>query len=348
MLSKRYRTLFAMVVMLFLLVVGGVFYFLGKHNAAKENPAEMLTVYTSLPTEISSVLAASYEKNTGIGVNFINLSEKDLLTELTEVDGKADGITLILADSEVLEKAARQNLLTGYISEKSDAVPADFRDAEGYWTGVWYDPIVFSINRDYLKTVLYIPDTWQALAVFPYGRISMTDFLASDAAANLLYTLAANYGDRVTYDILRSLHPKVIQYAKYLSNPVRQVGMGEADIAISVASETLRYIGEGYPLKIIYPTDGTALKIMAVSFPKDMNEAEKEKGEKFADWLLSDEAQLALAEQEFYFLPTNPDTMAYKTFAGKNLLFFEKRPEFTDEEKYALVDRWVKYIRFSQ
>jgi len=61
----------------------------------------------------------------------------------------------------------------------------------------------------------------------------------------------------------------------------------------------------------------------------------------------TDEAQRALARHRFYFLTTNPATLAYQTFAGKNITMFQSHPYFTKEEKEKLLDRWVKKVRLS-
>ena len=66
---------------------------------------------------------------------------------------------------------------------------------------------------------------------------------------------------------------------------------------------------------------------------------------KFADWLLGDEAQLYLQTNGFYFVPTNPQTLAYKSFAGKNLRLFDDKQTFPYEQQRAFLDRWVKDVR---
>ena len=156
--------------------------------------------------------------------------------------------------------------------------------------------------------------------------------------------LIGNLGDVRTYEILSGIHPKVVQYAKFLSNPVRQAGMGEVDISIAVESETLRYLQNGYPLKIIYPADGTGYLLTGFGITtKDA--AKNQVAAKFADWLLGDEAQLYLQTNGFYFIPTNPQTLAYKSFAGKNLLLFDNRQKFSEEQQRAFLDYWVKNVR---
>ncbi len=177
-------------------------------------------------------------------------------------------------------------------------------------------------------------------------RIGVTDFLAADASANLFLSMVAQFGDAATYDIWRQIHPKVVQYARYLSNPVRQAGMGEVDVAIAVESEAIRYMQGGYPLKIVYPADGTAAMVTGTGIAYKGKAQDEMAAKEFADWLLSDEAQQALQKQEFYFVPANPGTLAYKSFAGKNMILFNQPVMFTAQQRHDLLDRWVKEVRF--
>ena len=253
---------------------------------------------------------------------------------------------MVLADWQTLGQASRSGYLVPYLSERGDMVAAAFRQDDGYWMGVWYDPIIFCINRDYLISLhTDIPDTWQALAEQD-ARIGITDFMAADASSNLLYAMTAEFGEEETMAMLGKIHPHVVQYARYLSNPVRQAGMGEVDISIAVESETMRYIHDGYPLQVIYPTDGTTAWITGTGILASSGDKEKVLAQHFADWLLSDEAQIALQSHNYFFVPTNPGTMAYKTFPGKNLTLFTQVPQFSSEQKHNLLDTWAREIRF--
>lgn len=315
----------------------------GADPADSKPPLATLTAYTTLPPETVSVLSQEYERESRIRVNFIPLPADETLERL-ENPPEDESVDLILADREVLMKIAEKDLLRSYVSESSDAVRPSFKDENGYWVGTWYDPIVFCANRDYLNAIERIPDAWQDLAREDSIRIGITDFLAADASANLMFQMIAQYGDVAAYQILDGIHPKVVQYTKYLSNPVRQAGMGEVDLAIAVESESLRYLQDGYPVKIIYPTDGTAYMLFGTAIPTtgSIN------AEKFSDWLLSDQAQAALQKNGFYFLSTNPSSIAYKTFAGKNLVLFDQLIEFTADQENEFLDRWVKDIRLKE
>lgn len=346
---RRYTILLLVGFMLVMAAVAGAAFTVDADRKNFGVPEQELLAYTTLPPETLTILSETYEREKNVRVNFVPLTAPELIQNLSN-DSVSDPTVvktadLILTDSKTLSAAADLNLLTPYISETNDAVKTNFKDEYDRWIGVWYDPIIFCINRDYLRQIRSIPTTWEELAEDKKSRVGITDFLAADASANLMFQMIGNFGDAKTYEILSEIHPRVVQYAKYLANPVRQAGMGEADISIAVESETLRYMQNHYPLKIIYPEDGTACIITGVGI--STNDKKKNlAAAKFSDWLLSDDAQISLQKNGFYFLSTNPQTLAYKTFAGKNLVLFKNSPQFTDQQRHNFLDRWVKEVRF--
>ena len=343
---RRYTILFLTAFVFVISAIAGTAYRVG---ADERISAVELSAYTTLPPETVTILAEAYEKENHVRVNFVPLPAKDLIQKTADDDVSdptvVDTVDVIVADSEVLNSLADRNLLQNHASEINDAVKSNFKDDRDRWIGIWYDPIIFCTNKDYLGKLKEIPDTWTALSKFNGVRIGITDFIAADASSNLMFQMIAQFGDAKTYEILSGIHPKVVQYTKYLSNPVRQAGMGETDISIAVESETLRYMQGGYPLKIIYPADGTSYILTGVALSKK-NSAKSYEAKKFADWLLSDNAQLALQRNGFYFLSTNPNTLAYKSFAGKNLVLFKNLPNFNENQRHEFLERWVKQVRF--
>ena len=189
------------------------------------------------------------------------------------------------------------------------------------------------------------PLGWQDLSEQPDIRIGITDFLAAESAANLYFFLTAQLGEEKTLAMLQQIHPHVVQYAKYLSTPVRMAGMGEVDIAVAVQSEILRYIEDGYPLKIIQPVEGTAYMLTGTGILLDAPHGEQAK--KFADWLLTDEAMLVLQSNKFYFIPCNPTTLAYKQLAVRNPSLYNQLADFPKEKRQELLDKWVKQVRIN-
>ena len=346
---RRYSLLVMTTALLVVLIAFVSVYRSSASRGAERRSMREITALTSLPTEAAMALSEEYEKEYNIRVNFIRLSSEEIFRRLREQSGgtEAGKVSLVLAEREVLDHAAAAGYLVPYASEKSDQVAASFRHEKGYWTGVWYDPIVFAVNQDYLRTHLDLPNSWQMLTQQRDIRIGTTDFMAADAASNLLYSMIAEYGEQQAFDMWRGIQPKIMQYSRYLHTPVRQAGMGEVDLSIAVLSETLRYVRDDYPIRVIYPTDGTAAVVFGTGLAFRAEERDAHEAERFADFLLTDEAQRALAERRFYFLTTNPATLSYQLFAGKNITMFKNRPYFTKEEKDKLLDRWVKRVRLS-
>ncbi|MBR4151991.1 MAG: extracellular solute-binding protein [Selenomonadaceae bacterium] len=345
---RRYAIFILTAFLIVLAAIAGMSFRVDADKKTLGLPTHELTAYTTLPAETAAILAEVYERETHVRINFVPMNSREILQEIRN-DAVSDPtvvrtVDIVLADSKILKEAADLDLLTPYTSETNDAVRDLFKDEFDRWIGVWYDPIVFCANRDYLRSTVDIPDTWEKLSAAKNMRVGITDFLAAEASANLLLQLVGNFGDAKTYDILEGIHPKVVQYAKFLSNPVRQAGMGEVDISVAVESETLRYLQNGYPLKIIYPADGTSYLLTGFGITTT-DAAKNQVATKFADWLLGDEAQLYLQTNGFYFIPTNPQTLAYKSFAGKNLLLFDNRANFSDKQRQEFLYRWINEVR---
>ena len=338
---RRYTSLLLVAFLLVLGTVLGASLLSGYADRTPGNPDRTVTAYTTLPPEQAALLAAEYEKTAQVDVRFIPMSAQELSARLVR-EGEKPGADLVLADSGAMRDGAAHGAFVPYFSEETDSVAGVFKDEDGAWTGVWYDPVVFCMNSDYLRTLPRIPETWAEFAAYPDMRLGMTDFLAADAASNLYFTLLSVYGEPEVFRWLSAMHPKVVQYVKFLSTPVRMAGMGEVDAAVAVQSETLRYLAGGYPLRIVYPTDGTSYLLTGAGLLRD----DRPLAQDFFDWLLSDGAQMTLQRENVFFVPTNPGTLAYKQLAGKDVVLFDKIPAFTADERSELLDRWLKNVRF--
>ena len=317
----------------------------GQKNQKEFIPVmKTLTVYTTMPADMAMIIAEQYKRESNIQVNFVQMSSEELQQKLIDKN-EAGGADLIIADSQLLEKIAQREILTGNISEQEDIVAERFKSPVNQWIGIWYDPIVFCYNLDYVKNNWYVPTSWEELAYTPQIKIAMTDFTVASASSNVLYSLIENKGDEYTFALLKSLHGKMQRYAKYLSTPIRMVGMAEADVAIAVQSEALRYIHDDYPLTIIYPENGTTYQLTAVGILSASRQ--QTESADFIKWLLGDEVQMELQRHQYYYVPTNYGSLTYKEFAGKNIAFMEKYTILDDINKKIYLDRWVRDIRLA-
>lgn len=341
---RRYQPLLLIAFFFLVTIITGITYLSGYAGKTNPDTIKHINVYTTLPIEQISLLAQEYEKKQSVRINLVPLSEQDLLTRSKEKTAESHA-DIIIANQSVLDKVKKNNALLAYTSEQTDIIPERFKDAENTWTGLWYDPIIFAVNQDFSATIPKAPSTWNDLAQDSKLRICLTDFLAAEASANLFYTLIAANGEAETFTYLKKIHPQIVQYAKFLATPVRMVGMGEGDIAIATQSETLRYIHNKFPIKLIYPEDGTAFILTGIGVVAGTKHETDAK--QFVDWLLQDTAHNTLADNHFYFIPTNPETLIYKQYGTKKIKLLEDKGNFTTEQKSQLLDKWVKTVRFA-
>lgn len=340
---RRYLPLF--LISFFLLVVSlASTTFLAGHAGNRTTDMKSITIYTTLPIEQVSILAQDYEKLGIVRVNLIPLAEQDLLTRLRLEKDKPHA-DLILSDRSVLEQAAKDKLLANYASEQTDIIPDRYKDGDDMWIGLWFDPVVFVANQDFLKTMPHAPTKWSDLSKDSKVRLAMTDFLAAEASANLLFSLTSSQGEEATLTYFKKIHPQIIQYAKFLATPVRMAGLGEVDIAIAMQSESIRYANDGFPIKIIYPEDGTAYWLTGVGITA--NAPHSPDAKQFVEWLIQDTAQSVLQKNKFYFVPTNPELASYRDYSTKNLKLIDTTNTLSLEQKHKLLDRWVQTVRFS-
>jgi iron(III) transport system substrate-binding protein len=343
---RRYSPLLLISFFLIVLAVSGTALLAGYAERQRpENLIKSITVYTTLPVEQVSLLANEYERSSQVRINIVPMPPNELLARAV-AEKNAPKADFLLADASVLREAKKLGLMDVYASEQTDIIPDRFNDKDSYWHGLWYDVFVFAANRDALAQMTDPPLKWTDLTNGKL-RIAITDFLAADAAAQLFFALISSQGEEPALQYLYKLHRQIVQYSKFLSTPVRMAGMGEADLAIAVQSEALRYMNDGFPIKILYPEEGTAYLLFGGGIIKSASNLPEAKA--FLDWLLKDSAQAVLSRNKYFYISTNPETTTAKIFAqtNNNSKLFEVKETLTPGQRQKVLDRWVQTVRLA-
>lgn len=343
---RRYLLFYLSAVFVFcVFLFGGI---LWMNHADQQNGIpfdEEIVLYTTIPQDQANLLASSYQRMHHVKVELTTVTEEELLTKMqsSQTEPFAD---VVLTSSIALKKAEKAGLTEQLYEEQFDMVSNQLKSTEDRWVGVWYDPFVIGLNRDFMVKLSPVPRRWSDI-VQPHGmRVVMTDFLMADASAHFLFSYIAKNGQQASYDWLKRLHPNIVSYAKYLSTPSSMIGIGEADAAVTLQSEAIRYIHDGFPIALVYPKEGSPYCLTCCAVMKDSEE--KEAAKRFRRWLLSEEAQLILQEQNFFFVPTDPTIPSYHALTYKPYSLWETNPFLTKEEKYKLLDKWVQEIRLAK
>ena len=172
----------------------------------------------------------------------------------------------------------------------------------------------------------------------------MTDFVASQNAANLLYNMVEHKGEPDALAYLLALKPHVIQHAKFLSTPIRLTALGESDIGIGNLSDAQQYIRHSYPVKMIYPSDGTSFYLTGAAVQKDSKH--KNESIEFITWLLSNDTAKYMMENNFTYIFANPEVVEPLDSLGKSVVLWPVNGGYTVEGKKLLLNHWVSQVRF--
>lgn len=312
------------------------------HLPEPETTAEpaALTICTDMTPDVVQTLADTYRRRYDVPIEVVAGSEEQILARLAE-GLPAD---LLLGSESLLREAARRDMLQAYTSEQTDIVPAAFKNEDGYWTGAWYVPVVFAVTDEYWRRSGGLPRTWQDLVQQPDLRVTMTDFLAADVPAELLCSLVEYEGKDRAFRYLQELQKHIVQYSKFLSTPVRMLALQKADVAIADAATVRMFIMDGFPLKMVYPEDGTAYSLYGFGIP---NGADREAAGAFMDWELRGDGFRAMHEKKYYVYYTGYPPQQVADAADRKPVLWPLQKEYRRDGRRDLVAQWVKEVRFA-
>ncbi|WP_251421480.1 ABC transporter substrate-binding protein [Veillonella agrestimuris] len=322
---------------------GMFFYYADQKERSKEPVRGELTLYTDLPNNITTLLADKYLADQNIRVTIMPLTEEQMTEWVSDGTSMTDG-DIVITSEDNLVIGASKGKFDSIITERTDEVADALKDANGYWVGVWYDSIVFVQNTAFFNTMGRYITTWDTLQKEGNWRVVMTDFVASQNAANLLYNMVEYKGEAEAIAYLWALKPHVIQHAKFLSTPVRLTALGETDIGIGNLSDAQQYIRHSYPIKMIYPADGTSYYLTGVAI--DKNTKHKSESIDFVNWLLSMETANYMIDNNFTYLFTNPEVPDPVDALGRTSIIWPVQGGYTVEGKQGLLNQWISQVRF--
>ena len=178
--------------------------------------ADTLNVYTIWSERYATEVFKAFTKDTGIQVRHLRFSSGEVLARIIgekdnpQVDVFFGGI----ADAFVAGK--KEGVFEAYVPKGAEAIPAKYRDPEGYWTGVAIDPICFMVNASFLKkNGLAAPASWQDLLNPAYKNgLLMADARTSGTAVSRIFSLVKAMGEDEAFAYQKKLDGNVQQYTE--------------------------------------------------------------------------------------------------------------------------------------
>ncbi|KAA8998079.1 ABC transporter substrate-binding protein [Affinibrenneria salicis] len=277
--------------------------------------AGTITVYTSLEEdEIKDYLAQAKKDIPDINVNVLRLSTGDLGPRiLAEAKNPQNDVIWGWALTSMLDKRINA-LLEPYAAKGADALAAKDRDPGHKWFAATGYMAAFCVNTEALKNKnLPVPASWQDLTNPIYkGEIVMPNPVSSGTGYLQIAALLQSKGDRDGWTFLKSLDGNIAQYTKSGSRPCKAARTGEYAIGVSLAFAAMQSIEEGYPVKLVVPTDGAGYELEASGLMAGAKN--KDDAKRFLDWTLSGTAAARYTHyKEIVTLPNAPQASVAKS-----------------------------------
>jgi iron(III) transport system substrate-binding protein len=307
-----------------------------------------LTILGTPQEEYIQGVAKAFEAECGIKTSYVRLSSGEAVAKLTADKANPQFSVWWGGPADGFIAANNAGLLEAYKPKLFDTIPAQYRDPNGVWTGIYVGALGLAVNTKVLKDKnLPEPTSWADLAKPIYkGQISM----AHPASSGTAYTMVAthlflnNKDVEKAFAYFRQFHSNVLQYQKTGAAPARIAGQGEVAIGVVFSHDTVAAIDEGFKdLKVVFPSEGTGYEIGGEALVK--NAPDPIAGKTFLDWAITAKAQELAPTFKAYQIPTNPDAkVSEKSVKLSTVKTVTYDFQWAGDNKKAIVDRFSNEV----
>ena len=224
-----------------------------------------LTVYGSCEEPYLAAAAKNFEKEFGIKVSYLRLSTGEVQAKITEEKGNPSADVWFGGTNDPYNESAKLGLPMAYEAKNAKNLASPmYRDADGYWYGIYKGILGFMVNTEELKRLnLEAPKGWDDLLKPEYkDKIWLSNPNTAGTAKLVINTLVQLKGHDEAMKYFVELDKNIAQYTKSGSGPSKKVGIGECVIAIGFLHDGITQILDGYDnIALIIPEEGTSFEI---------------------------------------------------------------------------------------
>lgn len=269
-----------------------------------------VAVACSQQEDYCQAITRAFEEATGTKTTYVRLGAGEVLARLETNPGEFDVWAGGQAENHLI--ANDRGHVELYVSPNAEALPEQYNDDTGIWSGFYTDSVAFCSNEKELERKgVAVPTSWDdlldpALA----GAVAMPHPATAGVGYMAMFTVATlNGGDQAkTIEYFQQLNSNVMQYSKSAATGTEQAGRGEVAVAIALDSDCEKALHAGFgDLVTSYPEEGTGYEVGAVSILDGARNPDEAK--QFFDWLLTTDAQDLYADIPSFAVPTLPDAV---------------------------------------
>ena len=307
-----------------------------------------LNVYTIWPENYARPMFQEFEKQTGIKVNFLRFSSGEALARVIAEKNNPRIDVLFGGPVETFAAGIKEGIFEPYKSPSFAKLPARFKQADGQWTAIADDPLVFMTNGAFLKTNnLKPPASWDDLLNPAYkNSLQMADARTSGTAVTRIFSVLEvnDRNEDKAFAYLKKLRQNVQVYTKSGGGGTLPVGLGQAAGGIFFIVDALETKAKGYDVIISFPKEGIGSSAEAIALIKGAKNPEA--GKKLIDFATSAAMQSKLSEYKVNFVPASPDVKTDPALAEvlKGAKIFPIDDDYAGANRKRIIERWVKEV----
>ena len=248
-----------------------------------------VSAYTTLEEPLAKEIFELFEKETGIRVNFVRLSGGEAVARIEAESANPQASIWVGGVGLDHITAKSKNLTIPYVSREAGNTPAQYRDPQNFWIGLYVGPLVVSTNLDRARALgLTPPKSWADLLKPEYkGYVRMANPNTSGTAYNVVTTIRYlnNRDENRAFDYLRRLDANIDQYTRAGAAPGQSLAIGEIPVAIGYAHDHVRLKANGANIEINAFAEGAGFELASMSIIRGGKEPVQAR--RLYDWILS-------------------------------------------------------------
>ncbi len=232
-----------------------------------------LVVYGSCEEEYLAAACENFEKLYGIKVSYQRLSTGEVQAKIEEENGNPSADVWFGGTTDPYNVVASEGLLETYDAQNASHITKDvYKNADGYWYGIYTGILGIMVNKDELDRMgLEAPQDFADLVKPEYkGLIWLSNYQTAGTAKLIINTMIQKYGHDEGIQFLVDLDKNVEVYTKSGSGPSKNVGTGECVIGLGFLHDGItQIVDNGYDnVELIVPSSGTTCEIGATAIFK--------------------------------------------------------------------------------
>ena len=254
-------------------------------------------------------MTKAFQSASGIQTRYQRLSSGEALARIRASKGNQEFDVWHGGPADGYAAAKAEGLLEPYVPPIASQIPAQLKDKDGAWTGVYVGALGFCSNTSVLNQLgVAVPTAWDDLLNPKLkGQIAMSHPATSGTAFTAFWTVVTlNHFDLdQSFAYFKKLHNNILQYPKTGSAPGPMAGRGEVATAIIFAHDCVMFNEQGMKdLTVSFPSEGTGYEIGGVAIIQGARNPAAAR--QYVAWALTAEAQEIPPTVQSYQLPTNP------------------------------------------